>query len=92
MNALPGDYDEQVYAALLGKVIGVQYGAPIEGWTDDRIWQTYGQLDGYVQQTRYFRPDDDLSGPLVFIRAYATFSRYDSATQGWDFRRGFVIK
>ena len=47
MTTLPPDYDEQVYAALLGKVIGVQYGAPIEGWSDDRIWQTYGELDGY---------------------------------------------
>ena len=28
MSGIPNNYDEQVYAALLGKVIGVQYGAP----------------------------------------------------------------
>ncbi len=74
MAHIPANYDEQVYAALLGKVIGVQYGAPIEGWTDDRIWQTHGELRGYVQYYHYFRPDDDLSGPLVFIRALEDFT------------------
>ena len=80
MTRLPADYDEQVYAALLGKVIGVQYGAPIEGWSDERIWQTYGELDGYVQQVHYFRPDDDLSGPLVFIRALEDFTPTEDLT------------
>jgi ADP-ribosylglycohydrolase len=80
MMTLPADYDEQVYAALLGKVIGVQYGAPIEGWTADRIWQTYGELTGYVQHDHYFRPDDDLSGPLVFIRALRDFTPTEDLT------------
>ena len=48
MTWWPTDYDEQVYAGLLGKVIGVQYGGPIEGWTDDRIWETYGELFGIM--------------------------------------------
>ena len=76
----PTDYDEQVYAGLLGKVIGVQYGGPIEGWTDDRIWETYGELTGYVQHYHYFRPDDDLSGPLVFIRALEDFTPTEDLT------------
>jgi ADP-ribosylglycohydrolase len=80
MAQLPRDYDEQVYAALLGKVIGVQYGGPIEGWTDERIWQTYGPLNGYVRHYHYFRPDDDLSGPLVFIRALEDFAPSEELT------------
>ena len=80
MADIPANYDEQVYAALLGKVIGVQYGGPIEGWTDERIWQTYGELDGYVQHVHYFRPDDDLSGPLVFIRALEDFTPTEELT------------
>ncbi|MBN1642171.1 MAG: ADP-ribosylglycohydrolase family protein [Anaerolineae bacterium] len=80
MAELPPNYDEQVYAALLGKVIGVQYGGPIEGWTDERIWETYGELTGYVQHYHYFRPDDDLSGPLVFIRALADFGASEDLT------------
>ena len=80
MNLLPKDYDEQVYAALLGKTIGVQYGGPIEGWTDDRIWQEYGELTGYVRHYHYFRPDDDLSGPIIFIRALEDFTPTDDLT------------
>jgi ADP-ribosylglycohydrolase len=80
MADIPSNYDEQVYAALLGKVIGVQYGGPIEGWTDDRIWETYGELSGYVQHYHYFRPDDDLSGPLVFIRALEDFAPTEDLT------------
>ena len=80
MSGIPNNYDEQVYAALLGKVIGVQYGGPIEGWTDERIWQTYGELTGYVQHYHYFRPDDDLSGPLVFIRALEDFTPTEDLT------------
>jgi ADP-ribosylglycohydrolase len=80
MPRLPANYDEQVYAALLGKVIGVQYGGPIEGWTDDRIWETYGELTGYVKHYHYFRPDDDLSGPMVFIRALADFAAGEELT------------
>jgi ADP-ribosylglycohydrolase len=80
MSGIPTNYDEQVYAALLGKVIGVQYGGPIEGWTDERIWRQYGELTGYVQHYRYFRPDDDLSGPLVFIRALEDFTPGEELT------------
>ena len=53
---------------------------PIEGWTDDRIWQTYGELTGYVRRYRYFRPDDDLSGPLIFIRALEDFTATEDLT------------
>ncbi len=80
MAQLPANYDEQVYAGLLGKVIGVQYGGPIEGWTDDRIWETYGELTGYVRHYHYFRPDDDLSGPMVFIRALEDFTPTEDLT------------
>ncbi len=69
LATLPANYDEQVYAALLGKVIGVHYGRPVEGWSDERIWEAYGELNGYLERERYFPPDDDLSGALTFIRA-----------------------
>ena len=80
MSNIPADYDQQVYAALLGKVIGVQYGGPVEGWTDERIWNTYGELTGYVKHYHYFRPDDDLSGPMVFIRALEDFTPTEDLT------------
>ena len=71
MSGIPQNYDEQVYAALLGKVIGVQYGGPIEGWTDERIWQTYGELSGYVQDqipTLSERYRGEPQYPNVYVR------------------------
>ena len=78
--SIPSNYTGQVYAALLGKAIGVQYGAPIEGWTAERIWQELGELRGYIKPYRYFRPDDDLSGPLIFIRALEDFTASEALT------------
>ena len=33
--SIPYDYLERVYAGVLGKLIGVYMGRPIEGWTHD---------------------------------------------------------
>jgi hypothetical protein len=33
----PMDYVERVYAGILGKIIGVYLGRPIEGWTYGHI-------------------------------------------------------
>ena len=30
---LPADYEERVYAGVLGKIIGVYLGRPFENWT-----------------------------------------------------------
>ena len=30
--SLPADYEERVYAGVLGKIIGVYLGRPFEGW------------------------------------------------------------
>ncbi|MCL2056695.1 MAG: ADP-ribosylglycohydrolase family protein [Oscillospiraceae bacterium] len=63
------DYLERVYAGWLGKIIGVRYGAPIEGWMYERIRKTYGKLDGYVSAYKTFAADDDTNGPMFFLRA-----------------------
>jgi ADP-ribosylglycohydrolase len=73
---LPPDYDERVYAGVLGKIIGVYLGRPFEGWTYDRILRDLGEITGYVND-RVDLPlnnhllvvtDDDISGTLVFPR------------------------
>ena len=77
MFQMPRDYIERCYAGWLGKLIGVRYGAPIEGWTYEQIRQVYGELDGYVVDYRMFAADDDTNGPMLFIRALndATYTR-----------------
>ena len=76
VHDLPTDYDERVYAGVLGKIIGVYLGRPFEGWTYDRILRDLGEITGYVNH-RTDLPlnnhllvvtDDDISGTLVFPR------------------------
>ena len=69
---IPPDYEERVYAGVLGKMIGVYLGRPFEGWTYERIAAELGEIDYYVHE-RLGRPlivtDDDLSGTFTFLRA-----------------------
>ncbi len=69
---VPADYVERVYAGVLGKIIGVYLGRPIEGWRHERIMRELGEVTGYVHE-RLGVPlvvtDDDISGTLTFVRA-----------------------
>ena len=67
---LPGNYEERVYAAVLGKCIGVRLGAPVEAesWTYERIRAVYGEkIHGYLRPYRVFGADDDVNGPAYFF-------------------------
>ncbi len=76
-SAVPADYEERVYAGVLGKAIAVYLGRPFEGWTYDRIMRELGEVTGYVNDRRDVAlkhhllvvTDDDISGTLVFPRA-----------------------
>ncbi|HEY8966365.1 MAG TPA: ADP-ribosylglycohydrolase family protein [Candidatus Methylacidiphilales bacterium] len=66
------DYEKQVYAAVLGKTIGVYLGRPFEGWSKEAIEKTWGKIDRYVHEDRNVPlvvSDDDLSGTFTFVRA-----------------------
>lgn len=70
--SFPADYVERVYAGVLGKLIGVYLGRPIEGWTYERIAEIYGEVDRYLEDTRgapLVVTDDDVSGTFTFLRA-----------------------
>ena len=73
---IPSDYIEQVYAGILGKVIGVYLGQPMEGWQYDRIMRELGEIRYYVHE-RFNRllvvTDDDIAGTLTFPRAMADY-------------------
>lgn len=38
------EYIEKIYAGWLAKIIGIRLGAPIEGWTYEKIKNIYGEL------------------------------------------------
>ena len=71
-TSLPADYAERVYAGVLGKLIGVYLGRPVEGWTYDRITAAHGEVDRYIHESRGMPlvvTDDDVSGTFTFLRA-----------------------
>lgn len=67
----PG-YLERVYAGVLGKLIGVYLGRPVENWSYERIRDEIGTIDYYIHEQRGRRlivTDDDISGTFTFLRA-----------------------
>ena len=72
MTTLPNDYEERVYAGVLGKIIGVYLGRPFEQWSHERIMAELGEIRGYVHVKLNFPlvvSDDDISGTFTFFRA-----------------------
>lgn len=65
-------YNETIYAGVLGKMLGVYLGRPVEGWTFDEINQTFGEVyyfKNHKTGAPLIVPDDDLSGTFAFYRA-----------------------
>lgn len=71
------DYEKQVYAAVLGKTIGVYMGRPFEGWWKGSIEEKWGSVDRYVNGD-VGKPlvvaDDDISGTFTFVKALSDWS------------------
>jgi ADP-ribosylglycohydrolase len=71
-STLPPDYEERVYAGVLGKIIGVYLGRPFEGWGYEQIMRELGEINYYVHEQRgqpLVVTDDDISGTFTFVRA-----------------------
>lgn len=63
---------ERVYAGVLGKLIGVYLGRPVEGWSYEQIRDSFDQLFYYVHRRTgvpLIVADDDISGTFGFFRA-----------------------
>jgi ADP-ribosylglycohydrolase len=72
MSKIPEDYEERVYAGVLGKLIGVYLGRPFEGWLYSRIMEELGEIKYYVHERlnkSLVVVDDDLSGTFTFLRS-----------------------
>lgn len=70
------NYEKTVYAGILGKMIGVYAGRPVEGWTYDHIRERFDQIKTYVNDQvgmPLHVPDDDLSGTFAFLRCLEDF-------------------
>ena len=66
------DIRNRVYAGVLGKIIGVSFGRPVEGWYFEQIRDRFGEIQYFVNKEMglpYSLPDDDISGTFSFFRA-----------------------
>lgn len=64
-------YKEKIYAGVLGKIIGVYLGRPVEGWTYEKIQETFGEIYYYIHkklELPLIVADDDISGTFGFFR------------------------
>lgn len=69
---IPTDYEERVYAGVLGKIIGVYLGRPFEGWSHADISKRLGDVYYYKHEeigVPLIVTDDDISGTFTFLRA-----------------------
>ena len=67
-----GDYALRVYHAVVGKVLGVYLGRPVEGWSYDRVRERFAQIDRFPAQELgepLVVADDDISASFMFPRA-----------------------
>lgn len=68
-------YREQIYAGVLGKIIGVYLGRPVEGWSYDKIRETFDEVKYYVHEkvgVPLIVADDDISGTFAFSGLWRT--------------------
>lgn len=70
---LQKDYLQRVYAGVLGKTIGVRHGSNDEGWSYEKIKETYGEVTDYLYDFKNFAADDDTNGTFLLLRALSDF-------------------
>ena len=61
-------YRNDIYAGVLGKIIGVYLGRPVEGWSYEKIRDTFEEINYYKNHKTgapLIVPDDDISGTSV---------------------------
>lgn len=63
---------EKIYAGVLGKILGVYLGRPVEGWSYQAIQNRFDEVDRYVANELgipLIVADDDISGTFGFFKA-----------------------
>ncbi|MCL2811190.1 MAG: ADP-ribosylglycohydrolase family protein [Clostridia bacterium] len=81
MKKIKPDYIERLYAGWLGKLIGVRLGAPIEGWSYEKIQKVFGEITGYLVDYKDFAADDDTNGPMFLLRTLEDYGIDNTAEQ-----------
>jgi ADP-ribosylglycohydrolase len=80
---IPIDYEERVYAGVLGKIIGVYLGRPFEGWSYERIAAQYG-YDTYGGNCHVVPNHGLIIHSLLYGDGDFQTSLLIANTSGWD--------
>ena len=79
---------------VLGKIIGVFYGRPIEGWPYEKIRRRFGLVDHFVHKeagTPLIVADDDVAGTFTFLNAVEDCRDVEKLTARDFVRCGWTI-
>ena len=76
-------YMDKMYGGWMGKIIGVIHGANVEGWDYQKIKDTFGVITTYPFTFKNFCADDDINGPVLYMRALQDF-KYKKALSAED--------
>ncbi len=76
------EYLNKVYASWLGKIIGVRLGSPVENWSHEQIMEKYPDEEGYLVDYDLYAADDDINGPLFFVRALLDYDEISAENIG----------
>lgn len=77
---------ERIYAGVLGKLIGVYMGRPVEGWSYEDIRRRFGEIEYYPHRAAgvpLIVADDDISGTFAFFRALEDHG-YPADLSAWE--------
>lgn len=67
---LPGREElfDRVHAGWLGEIIGSALGTAVEGFKSSRLWEVFGEIDGYVKPPETL--NDDITFELALLEAF----------------------
>lgn len=85
-------HETKIYAGVLGKILGVYLGRPVEGWSYEKITETFGEISYYIHKEAgvpLIVADDDISGTFAFFRAIED-SGYKEITEAEDFGNAWL--
>jgi ADP-ribosylglycohydrolase len=71
------EYQDKVYAGVLGKIIGVYMGRPFEAAPHELVMKMLGEVWYYTHEKRnvpLIVTDDDITGTFAFLRALEDYS------------------
>ena len=60
---------DSIYAGWIAQIIGGAMGTAMEGYTTDKIFETFGEVRDYIREPNTF--NDDITYELAFLKAYS---------------------